>query len=779
MNTELFIENNKVDITEDVVVPLTFAVAEIRDISKKRTSFSKTVRVPGTKNNNKLFGHYYDISAVTRPEGASGKNINVNFNQKKKADFLLLNNGASVLSGTVELRSVDITDGKITYNLVLFGELANLMSALGDKKLTQLTLPELTHNYTKENITGSWDRTTDYFYPLIDYGVVDTRAEAFTVQSLRPAVYIKYYWDKIFEEANFTYDSEFINSELFSQLILTYNKEGVTTSDTVDASALLTSTAVQRIGSATGSVIVTFPDNIYDTEENDDFGQWNETNAEFTSSAEQRVNIGATLSITNEYNYDETYTPAFGTPTDISHTSHINSLTLTHEDASGSIKDQYVDTVRVDSETVAIGAEFSDKPMTFQTNVQLSLDVGDVFYFTVDNINTTFQDQNFNSWPASVTSSFAVTATQLSIEGASAEGGEITQRAIVPADIKQKQFILNILRLFNLYMYEDPENPKQLIVQPRDDFYASGTTIDWTDKLDISRTSKVETLDSSKVRTLSYKYKDDDNDYYLERYRNKWDKAYGEQQINTGYELSTETKDVLELDFGTAVPIQYRNQRISGEVNIEIRTGSLDTVYVQAFGEESNAFDGNPDSTSDPSDSFPRFERAYIGRTVEILSQTYEITDLVSPWAFKVDRNVNTSSYSATPYNSALAVSNIPFFYNKSISKVIPSILKSGDDLLTTEQFVSVPRILRYSKTIDLLGGETYWIQDTPIETPTLNSGSYQTAVQTEYTYVSSSNKAVELSEYPFVSHVDDPSNPTFDLLFDEPEEVFWSISLT
>lgn len=779
MATELFIENERVDITEDVVIPLNFAVAEIRDISKKKTSFSKTVKVPGTKRNNKLFGHYYDISAVTRPEGASGKNINVNFNQKKKADFLLLNDGASILSGTVELRSVDIQDGEITYNLVLFGELANLISAIGDKKLSDLTMNELVHDYTKENITGSWGRTTDYVYPLIDYGVIETRGEAYTVQSLRPAVYVKYYWDKIFEEAGFTYTSDFINSQLFQDLIIPYNKEGIEVNDAAGQTTTLSTTGIQRSGSATGSVIVTFPDRVYDVESADEFGDWDTSNLAFTSSVDQRVNVTYALALEVEYDYDENYTPPFGTTDSVTRSSYVHALTLVHEDASGVVKENYTDSFAVPVETVANGIEFETQPESFNGVIQLNLEAGDRFYFTLSNISTTFKNEDNFDIPATVTASYLPESSQATIQGASAEGGELTPSLIVPAEIKQRDLILNILRLFNLFMYEDPENPKQLIVEPRDDFYASGSTVDWTDKLDIGSSSTVETLDSSKVRTLSYKYKHDDNDYYLELYRNKWDKDYGERRVDTGYELNREEKDVLELDFGTATPIQYRNERQIGEVNIEIRNDEKDVVYVTSYGEQTNAFESGSNIVTDPPNSFPRFERAFIGRTVEILNSTYQIVDLISPWAFKVNSNVNTNAYDGDVYNEALAASNIPFFYNKQVSKVIPAILKSDDKLLTTDSFVSVPRILRYSKNIELEGNETFWIQDTPIESQTIKSGVVQATLQNTYTYLNESNKAIELTQYPFVSHVDDPDDPTFDLLFEQPEEVFWSISLT
>ncbi len=53
----------KLDLTEDNVLPLTFSVADIRDPSKRNTSFSKTITLPGTKDNNKFFKQIYEVGA--------------------------------------------------------------------------------------------------------------------------------------------------------------------------------------------------------------------------------------------------------------------------------------------------------------------------------------------------------------------------------------------------------------------------------------------------------------------------------------------------------------------------------------------------------------------------------------------------------------------------------------------------------------------------------------------------------------------------------------------
>jgi hypothetical protein len=52
------------DVTEDVIVPITYSIGDIRDISKKNGAFSKSIKIKGTKVNNILFNNYYDVNIV-------------------------------------------------------------------------------------------------------------------------------------------------------------------------------------------------------------------------------------------------------------------------------------------------------------------------------------------------------------------------------------------------------------------------------------------------------------------------------------------------------------------------------------------------------------------------------------------------------------------------------------------------------------------------------------------------------------------------------------------
>jgi hypothetical protein len=50
------------DVKDGTAFPLNFSIGDIRDISKRTGSFSKTITLVGNSNNNNLLNHYYDIN---------------------------------------------------------------------------------------------------------------------------------------------------------------------------------------------------------------------------------------------------------------------------------------------------------------------------------------------------------------------------------------------------------------------------------------------------------------------------------------------------------------------------------------------------------------------------------------------------------------------------------------------------------------------------------------------------------------------------------------------
>ena len=84
--TKIYINNTLIDVSDDVAIPLTFAIADVREPEKRNTTFSKTVILPGSQINNALFGHIWNVNTSVNSSGTT--NFNPNFNPNLKASAI-------------------------------------------------------------------------------------------------------------------------------------------------------------------------------------------------------------------------------------------------------------------------------------------------------------------------------------------------------------------------------------------------------------------------------------------------------------------------------------------------------------------------------------------------------------------------------------------------------------------------------------------------------------------------------------------------------------------
>jgi hypothetical protein len=146
----------RVDLFEDISIPITYSINDIKDPGSRKTSWSKTIRIPGTKNNSRIFDHIYEIQSDSWTQIA-GKSVWTSFNPNLKTEIVLLNDGVQVMKGNLQLRQAtrDL-GGNIEYEIALNGELTSLFSDIGDAKLNEFDFTEYDHEWNKESVVNSW-----------------------------------------------------------------------------------------------------------------------------------------------------------------------------------------------------------------------------------------------------------------------------------------------------------------------------------------------------------------------------------------------------------------------------------------------------------------------------------------------------------------------------------------------------------------------------------------------------------------------------------------------
>ena len=132
----------------------------------------------------------------------------------------------------------------------------------------------------------------------------------------------------------------------------------------------------------------------------------------------------------------------------------------------------------------------------------------------------------------------------------------IVANSTIPKGIFQRDFLLSIAKMFNLYIYDDTYDDKKIHIKPYIDFYptSSADALDWSNKIDRSKPLSIKPMSELNARYYHYKFKED-NDFYNENYKKKYNESYGDRIYDTSYDFSKNTESV-EVIFAPSVLFQ-------------------------------------------------------------------------------------------------------------------------------------------------------------------------------------------------------------------------------
>lgn len=163
----LYIKNNegvfkRMDMFNDETVVLKSQIQDIKDVGKIFTDFSRGFTLPSSRENNKLFKHYYNES------------IENGFDARNKKEAIIELDFLPFKRGKILLNSVKTKNNKVhSYNITFFGNTVNLKDLLGEDELSQLSqLDDYTHDYTSTNVKNGLQTglsSGKIVYPLISH----------------------------------------------------------------------------------------------------------------------------------------------------------------------------------------------------------------------------------------------------------------------------------------------------------------------------------------------------------------------------------------------------------------------------------------------------------------------------------------------------------------------------------------------------------------------------------------------------------------------------------
>jgi hypothetical protein len=507
MRTEIYIDNYRLDLTKDISAEFTYAIDEIQDFASRNTSFSKTIVLPGNDTNNKLFGNIFEFGNSNLYNSAI-PNVGYNFNATKSVPCIILVDKIQIFKGVLRLLEIIIDDRSIEYEVAVFGELGGFINALGNNKLEDIDFGIADQTWNVTNIANSWDNISGsgVYYPLIDNGGVSTNKIDFSFDAFRPALYVKQYLTKILDGSGYTYDFPLLSTSLMNRLVIPNNQKTLTKSTALNLQA---TAKVKNYINASGNV---------------EFDIINAGNFTVTGSGS-----------------DFTYNSA---------TPFAGSISLSVSGIINAISPSSDFTIQLRKNGTPIsGVTYTLPGNGYNFNADLS--VSSVTLVNTDTLDVdlvgNFSDLDIESGNFTITSS---NPTDVTVN----YGESIVINDTIPKGIFQKDFFASIVKMFNLYVYEDRLVEKKLIIKPFIDFY-DGSQIDWTAKVDRGSVMRLKPMSEFTARYYEYKYKQD-NDFYAENYRKKYNEGYGDIIYDSENEFVKE-KDSTELIFAPTILYQF------------------------------------------------------------------------------------------------------------------------------------------------------------------------------------------------------------------------------
>ena len=436
--------NATLDLYEGDSVSLTERFSDITTFEVVG-GFSQSFRVPSTPNNIAFFGIIFDANYT-------------GFDFTTRLDATLSVNTLPIAVGHCQVKNiVSKGDDWHEIELVFYSSVPNLAGAIGDKKISELTdLPNLNHEMTTINALTP---PADTLWALVErgqrfsevVGASGTRPilsvdNPLYVGDLTPHVNYLYLFNQIFSDAGFTYDSEFIESQLVKYWMPFCNNRYVLTEEGTNQAFYL--------DYEDGLDITLSPSEVHVCND-------------LTEFYDNGGNVGATdiftAPFTGQFNFR------------IFLKARMTAGTFSSELMTARIRNTGTSEIEYSQVFTIPHNLTSTQWFNFSTDFSLNLVEGE-----------TLQMEFFNNGLHGVDVDYHFdrgTGWRLVNTSEAWQGGVVNMPLNAP-DYKQIDLVRDMLKMHNLVFVPDNTSPSKIKIVPFADYLGSGGTIDWTDKLD-------------------------------------------------------------------------------------------------------------------------------------------------------------------------------------------------------------------------------------------------------------------------------------------------------
>jgi hypothetical protein len=561
---ELFINGILVDLTDSAPFPISYNVGDIKDLSKRKGTSSKTITLPWTQTNLNLFQSVYMFSSSSVG----------NFDPTIRATAQYYYNSILLFNGYAQLQRCTLNK---SFEITLYSEVIDYVQQMNKIKLNELDFSEYNHTLTLQHQVDTWGGTVvlngvdtnllnqgkGYYYGLTENGYDRPANDEFRLTDIPPQLYVYEVLLKLFQRVGITWDSDILETLAVKKMLLCYGggelpsiTQEQADDDSVFCEEVLDFTTSQSVLSNTLGIL-NFGTQTYTTD----------LNATTTTDLLSQVVTQSPLSIRAktrglfqvQYNGDHDFTLDF-----------IPEATGVLLDSQGfyrlelqTFKNNSLISTDTIYQGVVSGTTMSySETFSFTFTRDINLEINDVVRFQVRVVTLLFNsvafEPSFAQERLTVTTNTVANTSVINLQKQPqqlTDGGTVYLSAFLP-DMTGDVFFKGIINMLNLYVNPNENDPTILEIETLDDFYIDSSD-DWTKKIDFNEDVIVTPTINFATRNYLLKFKDD-ADYWNTRYTTETNKKYGAFNIDSQSQYNNDTT-IIELPFSTKCLVDVPN----------------------------------------------------------------------------------------------------------------------------------------------------------------------------------------------------------------------------
>ena len=570
---------------EEIDMEVSFA--EIQDITKKNSAFTKEFKVPGSKNNNLIFNYFFDLNQVF-----------TDWNPKRKFEADLIYDGYEIYNGYVRLNSVSINKIEKVYSITFYSAVGDLVANIGDKALCNVDTSSLNHSlynprlaeslffdpslhnpysYNLQNPTApalitpistgkvqyvlgqrGYDYTGSTFRdirdintantPLLDFsgntpGFFDFSGSPLISSYLIPSIRTRTLYELIVNQAGYFIESSFFDTDYFGRyyIPLSFNTEQPFMAQAAPYKYEWINTTgqtnsylrqVRNLSTGVSSNVNWFKTETI-VEENFDFNPLSYSAYSATTLTANELTYMFALPQSNgePYTFEASITVEADAPFGV--------FPWIYTGGTLQVWKYLQNTTPLNAQLITGATYFVLTQTSGQTNT----------YFITG--QTTSAGSLFGTDLYFV--SFTKNAIPFTVKGATFK--ILKSPVVLPytielykemsCDQKQIDFITNINRTFNLVVVEHPTKTKTLIIEPMVDYIGKGELLDWTEKVDYDATQNIYPT-TNLINGTIFASNKADKDYVNTEYTKRSNKTFGQNQFDLNIDYKNNTTNLTQ-----------------------------------------------------------------------------------------------------------------------------------------------------------------------------------------------------------------------------------------